>query len=115
MEPGRKSSRHAVVAARKASYAQGAEMVRATSIFPSVCPRLGRVVGYVAACYAGRVGPRSTFSTWQMMPPWRRLTCHIAPLIFASLVGIATVQLIGNRYQPRIVVKSEIVPFNVTP
>ena len=110
MEPRRKSSHGSSVAARTASDAKGAEMVRATSIFSGFGEGMGTVVGDLAARYAGRLGPRSTFTAWQMMPAWRRLACHIAPFLFAAIVGFACVQLFANRYTPRNMLGSEILP-----
>jgi hypothetical protein len=115
MEPRRKPSLKPVSAARTAGDAKGAEMVRATSVFSGLGSRVDNLVGNVASRYAGRVGPRSTFSTWQMMPAWRRLACHIAPFLFAALVGYAAVQLFANRYAPRSIIGSEIQPAVVMP
>jgi hypothetical protein len=50
-----------------------------------------------------------------MMPPWRRLTCHVLPILCALCVSYVAVQLFGNRYDPRVVLSHVIVPANVMP
>jgi len=47
------------------------------------------------------------------MPPWRRLACHIAPVIVSVVLGLVVVQLFANRFAPRNVLASEVIPPNV--
>jgi hypothetical protein len=49
------------------------------------------------------------------MNPWRRLACHVAPLLVSLLVGFVLVQLFGNRYQPRIIEDGQVFPAIVQP
>ena len=71
--------------------------------------------GKLGTWFRGRWGARVSFTQWQLMPPWRRLTCHILPVLSAVLVGYCIVQTIGNRYEPRIVVSHAVVPAIVKP
>jgi len=45
-----------------------------------------------------------------MMPPWRRLACHIAPIAVSIVVGYVAIELLANRYMPRSVLASEVIP-----
>ena len=65
--------------------------------------------------WRGRWGPRASFTQWQLMPPWRRVACHIVPVLFAFLVGIGAVQLVGDRYHPRIILEVRVSPQIVQP
>ena len=115
MGPRSKLAKRTTNTTRAPANSEGDQMVRASSIFPSVTPRLGNVVGWIANRYAGPLRPRSSLSAWQVMPPWRRLTCHIAPVFVSIVLGIVAVQLFGNRYQPRQIISSEIIPYDVVP
>ena len=113
MGPKRKSQRSTTNRTRAQGHAASSEMVRATSIFPSVPTGLGHVVDWIAHRYAGPLRARADFSTWQMMSPWRRLACHIFPIICALLLGYIAIELFGNRYPPRLISKAEIIPHSV--
>jgi hypothetical protein len=58
---------------------------------------------------------RSTFSGWDSLPPWRKLTCHISPAIFAVLVGFGILFLVGDRYEPRTILSARAQPESVVP
>jgi len=89
-------------------------MVRATSIFSRLFSPVGAVASIVASKYAGRVGPRSTFSAWQMMNPWRRLSCHIAPVLVAAAIGLVGIELL-DRGVITVMTNYHIVPPVVYP
>lgn len=65
------------------------EMAHATSILPSFLTRMFL-----------RLVPRSSLTSWQLMPPWRRFACHIAPAIAALGVTFLIWQLAEDRGQP---------------
>lgn len=115
MGPNRKSQHCAAKARRTSGYATSPEMVRASSIFEGFGGALGQVADRLTHFYAGRMGARASFSAWQMMDPWRRLTCHLAPIACALCLGYVAVQLIGNRYEPRVVLSHTIAPNIVNP
>lgn len=65
--------------------------------------------------WRGRWGARASFTKWQLMPPWRRMACHIMPIIIAGIVGIGVVQLVGDRYRPRVILDVRVIPAVVQP
>lgn len=65
--------------------------------------------------FRGRWGARSSFTPWQLMPPWRRMTCHVMPVVVCGFIGIGLVQLIGDRFHPRIILDTRVVPSVVKP
>jgi hypothetical protein len=71
--------------------------------------------GKLGNWWRGRWGARGSFTQWQLMPPWRRVACHVLPIIIAGLLGVAAVQLVGDRYHPRIILGQQVVPNVVAP
>jgi hypothetical protein len=90
-------------------------MVRATSIFSRLGGPVGTLAHRIASFYGGRVGPMATFTSWQMMNPWRRFACHIAPIVVALFIGYIGIDLFGDRFNPREVVSATVVPNDVRP
>lgn len=82
--------------------------VQATSI-------IGENHGIIGNWWRGRWGPRSTFTQWQLMSPWRRLACHVLPVLVGLLITGAVFALAVDRNDPRDIIHATTDPAVVVP
>jgi hypothetical protein len=78
---------------------------------------VGKVANGAARRYGGSNGLVASFVTREMSR-WRRLVCHILPVMVAltiGTVGMTAIKLVGDRYDPRSILTTQIVPLLSAP
>ena len=109
MGPQRKHPRHSANQTREAGYATHHSVVRASSIFPSLPQAVGWMVDLFTLGNRRGIGNREAFAAWEVMPRWRKIACHIAPILTATFIGYIGF-LATDRAEPTPVLNKYIIP-----